>query len=83
MIDNNNNNNINRQQNNEGEKAKGGWVLCNSFWALFYGGSFFSIRFCQTHKKIYHKKSSYYLQIKHNRGFLPPFYFILPWSWFS
>jgi hypothetical protein len=27
-----NNTNINRQPNNEGEKAKGRWVLCNSFF---------------------------------------------------
>jgi len=27
--DDDNNTNINMQQNNEGEKAKGGWVLCN------------------------------------------------------
>ncbi len=27
--DDDNNTNINMQQNNEGEKAKGGWELCN------------------------------------------------------
>jgi hypothetical protein len=33
------------QQNNEGEKANGGWVLCNFLGVLFCGGSLFSIFF--------------------------------------
>jgi hypothetical protein len=39
---------------------------------LFCGGSFFCpLCFCQAHKIFYHQKSGYYLQIKHNRRFLP------------
>ncbi len=66
-------NNINRQPNNKGEKAKGGWILCFFFfWVLFCDGSFFfPLNFCQAHKVFYHQEFGYYLQIKHNRGFLP------------
>ncbi len=45
--DDENNINVNRQENNEGEKAKWGWVLCNFFWVLFCGATFFfSLHFC-------------------------------------
>ncbi len=44
--DDDNNTSINMLPNNEGEKAKGGWVLCNFFFGvLFYDGFFFSFTF--------------------------------------
>ncbi len=49
--------NINWQQNNEGEKAKGRWVLCFLFfWVLFCGGSFF-FTFLSSPKKIFITKN--------------------------
>jgi hypothetical protein len=46
--DDDNNISMNMQQNNEGEKAKGGWVLCKFFWVLFCGVSFFFYPFLST-----------------------------------
>jgi len=41
-------------------------------WVLFCGRFFFPLLcFYQAQKKIYHQESNYYLQIKHNRRFLP------------
>ncbi len=66
-----NNTNINKQQDNKGEKAKGGWVLCNFFGFCFVVGFSFLLCLCQAQKVFYHQESGYYLQIKHNRWFLP------------
>ncbi len=49
--------NINMQQNNEGEKAKGGWVLCDVFWILFCGGSFFFLYISIKPKKFFITKN--------------------------
>jgi hypothetical protein len=50
-----NNTNINRQPNNEGEKVKGGWALCNLFFFnLFCDGFFFFLLcFYQAQKKFF------------------------------
>jgi hypothetical protein len=60
------------QPNNGGKKAKGGWVLWNSFfwgfvlwWVLFFPSCF-----CQAHFFFNHQEFVYYLQIKKNRRFL-------------
>jgi hypothetical protein len=50
--------------------------FCVIFWGFYFlVGPFFSIRFCQPDKVFYHQESGYYIQIKHNRRFLPQFFF--------
>jgi len=53
------------------KKAKGGWVLYFLFGFCFVLGPFFSLCFFQAQNVFYHQESGYYLQIKHNRRFLP------------
>jgi hypothetical protein len=62
------------------KRPRKGWFCVFLFWVLFCGESFF-LYFCQAHKVFYHQESSYYLQIKHNRKFLPQKKILL-WSWF-
>jgi len=73
--------NTKRQQNNEGEKANRGWVLCNSFQDYFMVGLFFSIRFYQPHKKIYQQIFVIIYKLSTIEGFCHKKN-ILPWSWF-
>jgi hypothetical protein len=49
---------------------EGGFCVTFSFWVLFCGGSYFSFMLVSSPKKII-IKNSYYLQIKHNKWFLP------------
>ncbi len=60
----NNNTNISRQPDNEGGEIKGGWVLYFCIFGFCFAVGFF------LKKHFYHKEIGYYLQIKHNKGFL-------------
>jgi len=52
---------------------EGGFCVTFFLGVLFYGGSFFfSFMFLSSAKSFfYHQEFGYYLQIKHNRRFLP------------
>jgi hypothetical protein len=53
-------------------KEGGICVIFIFFRVLFCGRFFFSpLCFYQAQKVFYHQESNYYLQFKHNRGFLP------------
>ncbi len=51
--DDDDNTSISKQENNEGEKVKGGWVLCNFFGFCFVMGLFFPFTFFFKPKKFF------------------------------
>ncbi len=67
-----NNTNINMQPNKEGEKAKGGWVLCNIFFGFcFVAGQFFPFYVSAKPIKFFITKNLVIIYKLHNIRFLP------------